>query len=123
MRDWTIETDEEDAARQQSGAINGRYQICHPVEGLIETADTLADAFDIADRWDNPERSGYPAFAVEVYDRMARHGQPRTWRRQPKDATHCFEHGDRLTMTGRYKVVVRRGVEPRQTADLSQCVW
>ncbi len=33
---WTIETDAEAAARQRTGAIDGRYQVCHPVEGFIE---------------------------------------------------------------------------------------
>lgn len=119
---WTMETDAESDARKQTGAIDGRYQVCHPVEGFIECCDRLADAFRAADSWDERDH-GYPKFEVEVYDRMAREGGVRTWRRQRKDADHCFENGDRLTMTGRYKVIKRRGVEPIQTDDLTRRVW
>ncbi len=119
---WTIETDEEAEARQRTGAINGRYQVCHPVDGLIECADRLSEAFAIGDRWDERE-TGYPKFQVEVYDRMARNGQPRIWRRQSKMTTHCWEHGDRFSRDGRWKVIKRVGVEPIQTDDLTCRVW
>lgn len=118
---WTVETDDEVAARQRTGAINGRYLVCHPVDGFIESVDRIADAFAIADRWDERDH-GYAKFEVEVYDRMARKGHPTVWRRQRKDGDHCFEHGDRLTMNGRFKVVKRRGIKP-VCDDLSQKTW
>lgn len=117
MSDWTIETDEEHA----SGAINGRYQVCHPLDGLIDTADTRSEAFEIAERWDAREH-GYHKCEVEVYDRMARHGQPRAWRRQSNTMTHCFERGDKLTMESHWKCIDKRGVQPR-TTDLTSRLW
>jgi|SRR5579859_3281176 len=96
--DWTIETDDEAEKRRLSGAIDGRFQICCPVSGLIDVADTLGEAFDIGDRYETrkmPDGSlfcGEP-FHVEVYDRMARKGQPRLWRRQNDcDDKTCYGH-------------------------------
>lgn len=126
--DWTIETDEDAEARQRQGAINGRYQVCHPAEGLVGWADTKAEAFRMAD--DYAERKlpdGRPycttPFEVEVYDRMARQGQPRKWLRQPrKGGTYCMEHGDWLSNGARWKCIEKRGVK-RLTDDLTSRLW
>lgn len=81
---WSVETDEEAANRK--GAIDGRYQICHPDEGLVEYADRRADAFSLAEWYavQKNKYTGQPMFsdpyAFEVYDRMARVGAPQTWR-------------------------------------------
>ncbi len=127
---YTIETDAEAETRRRSGAIDGRYQICHPDVGLVECADIRSDAFAIADRCAAQVlRDGTPAFsdpyAFEVYDRMARRGYARTWRRQPKNGTHCWEYGDRYSDLGnnRWKCIAIRGRTPRQTDDLTQRVW
>lgn len=90
---WSIETDESTEVRRKSGAIDDRYQVYHPIHGLIETASTLADAFDIGSRYEqrkmpNGELFCGEPFAVEVYDRMAKRGRPRCWRRQAKTGTY-----------------------------------
>ena len=124
---WTIETEESDIARRLTGAINGRYQVCHPVHGFIDAADTLGEAFRIGDAYelrkmpDGTLFCGSP-YQVDVYDRMARNGQPRVWRRQRKDATHCWERGDKMSMDGRWKCVEKRGVK-RVGDDMTSRLW
>jgi len=124
---WEIETDESAEQRRRAGATDGRFQVCHPDAGLIDCADTLAEAFAIGDRYAArtlPDGKPFCAtpFEVEVYDRMARNGQPRTWRRRPKNSTICIEHGDKGTMAAWWKCVSKRGLEPR-TEDLTQMLW
>lgn len=125
MTDWTIATDEEADARRRTGAIDGRYQLCQPTEGMIACFDRLHEAFaagDAFEMWADPP-SGYPPYTVEVYDRMARQGQPRTWRRQPrKGGTYCMEHGDKFSTHGRWKCVDKRGMTPA-TDDLTSQLW
>lgn len=126
---YTMEADAEAETRRRSGAIDGRYQICdQDGDGLIATADTRADAFDIADRYalrKLPDGSPYCAdpYRIEVYDRMARMGQSQTWRRQPKNVgTYCLEHGDYYSMDGRWKCIEKRG-KTRRTDDLTSRLW
>jgi hypothetical protein len=114
MTDWTIETDDEAAARQRTGAIDGRYQVCHPDTGLVECCDRLGDAFAIADRQAvaTVKVTGAPMYsdpwAFEVFDRMARVGQPTTWKRASKDGTYCWGRGDKYSMDARWVVIKRR---------------
>lgn len=131
-----METDTESEARQRTGAINGRYQIVHPDSGLIEVADTLGEAFQIADRFETRTMHdgnlfcGEP-FRVEVYDRMARCGQPRVWRRRPKNGgspkvsypyAYCVEGGDKFSLDAFWKCVQKRGLSPK-TDDLESRLW
>ncbi len=120
---WTIETDEESAARQRSGAIDGRYQVCHPVEGLVAWSDTLGDAITQADHYAQrtlPDGRPYctTPFEVEVYDRMARRGQPQKWRRTDRRGvrsadSQCYvrsmKRGDKLSSDAWWSVVEYRG--------------
>lgn len=113
MTDWTIETDHEAKARERTGAINGRYQVCHPDEGLIDTADKIGEAFSIGDRYAMrtlPDGSPYctTPFAVEVYDRMARNGGCRIWRRQPKRGTYSMKKFDKFSLDARWECVELR---------------
>lgn len=130
MSDWTIETDEEADARRRTGAIDGRFQVCHPAEGLIEAVNTLAEAFEIADRYAMrtlPDGKPYCTTPeqVEVYDRMARRGQPRTWRRIAKGTVNlkiCVEHGDYCTIFAWWKCIEKRGLK-RKTDDFTSLLW
>ncbi len=99
---WEIETEAEAEARRKTGAIDGRFQVCHPAAGFVDSANTLAEAFEIADRYaarkmpDGGLFLGDP-FEIEVYDRMARRGRARTWRRRPKNGTYSVKYGDKFS--------------------------
>jgi hypothetical protein len=59
--------------------VHDRFQVCHPVEGFISSHQKRDDAFDAAHAWDEKE-TGYPKGEVEVFDAMARKGQPQTYK-------------------------------------------
>ena len=96
--------------------FDGRYEFVHPDTGLVVCCRSLGDAFAWADRIaDARTPTGEPKWsdpwAFEVYDRMARVGQPRTWKRQPKNpgpGGRCWQHGDRYSMGAWWVMVERR---------------
>lgn len=99
MSRWMIETDKEELRRIRMGAVNGRYQICHPDEGFIGAVDRRADAFEEGERYairKLPNGDPYCArpYQVEIYDRMARRGRPRIWRLQRRLPESVLEQGD-----------------------------
>jgi hypothetical protein len=60
-----------------NGRVSDRYEIGHPIEGLITTEATKEDAFATAMRWANGN-TGYPDALrhVQVFDSMAHVGRP-----------------------------------------------
>jgi hypothetical protein len=111
---WTIETDAEAEARRRTGATDGRYQVVHSDTGLVECADRIGEAFELADRCAaRTMPDGRPMYsdpwAFEVYDRMARRRQPQVWRRVDKEhTTYCVWHGDRYSVGAFWQAVEYR---------------
>lgn len=117
--EWTIQTDEECATEKSFGAIVDRYIVSHPVYGMVESANTKGEAFELGDRYEMrtmPDGSlfcGEP-YHVEVYDRMARFGKAQKWRRTKRDV-YKFEHGDKYSRDGFWKVVECRKEEATES--------
>lgn len=121
--DWGI-----DPEGTRYTTVHSRYHICEPICGLIDAVSRLSDAFRIGD--DHAERvltDGAPfcarPFEIEVYDSMAREGYAQVWRRQPKRGTYCMEHGDKITMRSRWKVIRRKGVADPCLDDMTTRLW
>lgn len=105
----------------KSNTTDYRFQVAHPDNGLIDAYPTRDEAFAAGDRWDQPERSGYPAYAVTVYDSMAKKRYPQIWQRcplSPGERGRCSETGDKRTAAAYWKCIQRRG-GPR-LADVSR---
>ena len=64
---------------QAHGRIEDRYEIGHHQEGLIDTARTLKDAKEIADRWRKSDTGYANPDSVKIYDSMARRNQITEW--------------------------------------------
>lgn len=67
-------------SEQTNGRTQTRFEVIHPEESLIDTADTRERAQTIAENWaaSNP---GYPHALeeVRVFDAMARRGSVEGW--------------------------------------------
>ena len=65
--------------KQSNATIRDRYEIGDAVlEELVETSQTQSGAFELAARY--ARRRGR---SIDVYDRMAKHGDVREWSVQP----------------------------------------
>lgn len=64
-----------------NGRVATRFEIGHDREGLIETAQTFAEAREIAENWiAGPNGYDDAEAGVLIYDAMARSNQPCKWR-------------------------------------------
>ena len=76
----TSDTEDHSMEEKRYTTVHDRFQVVHDIDGFLEGFATRAEAMAYAQRWDNPETTGYEPGGVTVYDLMAHKGKPNMWR-------------------------------------------